>query len=201
MHYLTHYLEVRKMAETSTNIRASIAPELQTSGWLNTPQPLTLASLRGKVVVLHTFQIFCPGCVQMGIPQAQRIHQEFDPNRVAVIGLHTVFEHHEVMGREALEVFAYEYRLRFPIGIDKYDGPAQGVPMTMRAYQMQGTPTLILIGKTGHIRLHKFGHVSDLTVGFSIGALLAEEFDESAVTESSAQGAENPACDTDGCRV
>src|SRR5687768_9167385 len=201
MHYLTHYLEVRKMAETSTNIRASIAPELQTSGWLNTPQPLTLASLRGKVVVLHTFQIFCPGCVQMGIPQAQRIHQEFDPNRVAVIGLHTVFEHHEVMGREALEVFAYEYRLRFPIGIDKYDGPAQGVPMTMRAYQMQGTPTLILIDKTGHIRLHKFGHVSDLTVGFSIGALLAEEFDESAVTESSAQGAENPACDTDGCRV
>jgi thiol-disulfide isomerase/thioredoxin len=189
------------MAETSTNIRASIAPELQTSGWLNTPQPLTLASLRGKVVVLHTFQIFCPGCVQMGIPQAQRIHQEFDPNRVAVIGLHTVFEHHEVMGREALEVFAYEYRLRFPIGIDKYDGPAQGVPMTMRAYQMQGTPTLILIDKTGHIRLHKFGHVSDLTVGFSIGALVAEEFDESAVTESSAQGAENPACDTDGCRV
>ena len=189
------------MTETSTNIRASMAPELQTSGWLNTPHPLTLASLRGKVVVLHTFQIFCPGCVQMGIPQAQRIHQEFDPNRVAVIGLHTVFEHHEVMGREALEVFAYEYRLRFPIGIDKYEGAATGVPMTMRAYQMQGTPTLILIDKTGHIRLHKFGHVSDLTVGFSIGALLAEEFDESVVTESSAHGGENLACDTDGCKA
>jgi thiol-disulfide isomerase/thioredoxin len=192
------------MAETNTNIRAGMAPELQTSSWLNTPHPLTLASLRGKVVVLHTFQIFCPGCVQMGIPQAQRIHQEFDPNRVAVIGLHTVFEHHEVMGREALEVFAYEYRLRFPIGIDKYDGDdgaATGVPMTMRAYQMQGTPTLILIDKTGHIRLHKFGHVSDLTVGFSIGALLAEEFDESVVTESSAHGGENLACDTDGCKA
>ena len=189
------------MAETNTNIRAGMAPELQTSGWLNTPHPLTLASLRGKVVVLHTFQIFCPGCVQMGIPQAQRIHQEFDPNRVAVIGLHTVFEHHEVMGRKALEVFAYEYRLRFPIGIDKYDGPPTGVPLTMRAYQMQGTPTLILIDKTGHIRLHKFGHVSDLTVGFSIGALLAEEFDESAVTKSSANGGENLACDTDGCKA
>lgn len=189
------------MAETSINIRASIAPELQTSGWLNTPQPLTLASLRGKVVVLHTFQIFCPGCVQVGIPQAQRIHQEFDPNRVVVIGLHTVFEHHEVMGREALEVFSYEYRLRFPIGIDKYDGPTKGVPMTMRAYQMQGTPTLILIDKTGHIRLHKFGHVSDLTVGFSIGALLAEEFDESVVTKSSAHGGENLTCDTDGCKA
>jgi thiol-disulfide isomerase/thioredoxin len=193
------------MAETSTNIRAGMAPELQTSGWLNTPHPLTLASLRGKVVVLHTFQIFCPGCVQMGIPQAQRIHQEFDSNRVAVLGLHTVFEHHEVMGREALEVFAYEYRLRFPIGIDKYEGAATGVPMTMRAYQMQGTPTLILIDKTGHVRLHKFGHVSDLTVGFSIGALLAEEFDEpvvtESVTESPAYDGENLACDTDGCKA
>lgn len=190
------------MSETGNTIRTTIAPELQTSGWLNAAQPLTLASLRGKVVVLHTFQIFCPGCVQMGIPQAQRIYQEFDPNRVAVIGLHTVFEHHSVMGRDALEVFVHEYRLRFPIGIDKYDDQPQGVPLTMRAYQMQGTPTLILIDKTGHIRLHKFGHVSDLTVGFSIGALLSEEVDESAsATETSAPGVENSACDPDGCHV
>ena len=190
------------MAETSNNIRTSVAPELQTSGWLNTPQPLTLASLRGKVVVLHTFQIFCPGCVQVGIPQAQRIYQEFDPSRVAVIGLHTVFEHHPVMGRDALEVFVHEYRLRFPIGVDKYDGQPQGVPLTMRAYQMQGTPTLILIDKKGHIRLHKFGHVSDLTVGFSIGALLSEEVDESSsATETSAPSEGNSACDPDGCRV
>ena len=79
------------MTETGDAATASMAPELQTSGWLNTPRPITLASLRGKVVVLHTFQIFCPGCVQVGIPQAQRIYQEFDPDRVAVIGLHTVF--------------------------------------------------------------------------------------------------------------
>ena len=60
------------MKETKDALKASMAPELQISAWLNTPEPLTLASLRGKVVVLHTFQIFCPGCIQMGIPQAQR---------------------------------------------------------------------------------------------------------------------------------
>lgn len=192
------------MAETSNIISASAAPELQTSGWLNTPQPLTLASLRGKVVVLHTFQILCPGCVQAGIPQAQRISQEFDPDRVAVIGLHTVFEHHSVMGRDALEVFVHEYRLRFPIGIDKYDGEPRGIPLTMRAYQMQGTPTLILIDKAGHIRLHKFGHVSDLSVGFSIGALLSEkiEIDESAAIPAAAgTSSEYTVCDEDGCGV
>lgn len=192
------------MAETANIISASTAPELQTSGWLNTPQPLTLASLRGKVVVLHTFQIFCPGCVQVGIPQAQRIYQEFDSERVAVIGLHTVFEHHPVMGRDALEVFVYEYRLRFPIGIDKYDEKPQGVPLTMRAYQMQGTPTLILIDKSGRIRLHKFGHVSDLSVGFSIGALLSEEIeiDESSAIPATAEADNaNSVCDEDGCSL
>ena len=190
------------MKETKDALKASMAPELQISAWLNTPEPLTLASLRGKVVVLHTFQIFCPGCIQMGIPQAQRISQEFDPSRVAVVGLHTVFEHHEVMGRDALEVFVYEYRLRFPIGIDKYDGPAQGVPLTMRAYQMQGTPSLVLIDKTGRSRFHKFGHVSDLAVGFSIGALLSEEMEETTdVTPPTTTGTGNTPCDEDGCSI
>ncbi|MGH8763505.1 MAG: redoxin domain-containing protein [Nitrosospira sp.] len=187
------------MTATSNIISASTAPELQTSGWLNTTQPLTLASLRGKVIMLHTFQIFCPGCVQIGIPQAQRIYQEFDPKRVAVIGLHTVFEHHSVMGRDALEVFVHEYRLSFPIGIDRYEGQAQGVPLTMQAYQMQGTPTLVLIDKTGHVRLHKFGHVSDLTVGFSIGALLSEEIDEPAEMPATGGKAGSAGCDMDGC--
>ena len=183
------------------NTRAMVAPELQTSGWLNTLKPLTLAALRGKVVVLHTFQIFCPGCVQMGIPQAQKIYQEFDPSRVAVVGLHTVFEHHSVMGPDALEVFVHEYRLRFPIGIDKYEGQPGGVPLTMRAYQMQGTPTLILIDKNGYIRLHKFGHVSDLTVGFSIGALLSEETDEPAQVPEAESNAGNTTCGADGCSI
>ncbi len=103
------------------------------------------------------------------------MYEEFDPKEVAVIGLHTVFEHHSVMGRDALEVFVHEYLLRFPIGIDKYDDDQQRLPLTMHAYQMQGTPTLILIDKAGKLRLHKFGHISDLTLGFSIGTLLSEK--------------------------
>ena len=157
------------MLDTRTDTREGLAPELQTSDWINTLEPITLASLLGKVVVLHSFQMLCPGCVQVGIPQAQKIYEEFDPEKVAVIGLHTVFEHHSVMGKEALEVFVHEYRLRFPIGIDRYGDDGKGLPLTMSAYQMQGTPTLILIDKVGKLRLHKFGHISDLTLECSIG--------------------------------
>src|SRR5690606_31573950 len=100
-------------------VKKIITPELQTVGWLNKTESITLASMRSKVVLLHAIQMLCHVCVQVGIPQAQSIYEEFNPDQVAVIGLHTVFEHQAVMGRDAFEVFAYEYRLRIPTGIYK----------------------------------------------------------------------------------
>lgn len=187
------------MLDTRTDTREGLAPELQTSDWINTLEPITLASLLGKVVVLHSFQMLCPGCVQVGIPQAQKIYEEFDPEKVAVIGLHTVFEHHSVMGKEALEVFVHEYRLRFPIGIDRYGDDDKGLPLTMSAYQMQGTPTLILIDKIGKLRLHKFGHISDLTLGRSIGTLLSERIESTESPVGSQKSID--LCDEDGCKI
>lgn len=151
----------------------SEAPALEVAQWFNTPQALALSDLRGKVVVLHAFQMLCPGCVQHGIPQAQRIHAQFDRDDVEVIGLHTVFEHHDVMGPAALKVFIHENRLAFPIGVDQPDGDG-GVPRTMRKYGMRGTPTLILIDRQGALRFQQIGQVDDLAVGALIGQLLAE---------------------------
>lgn len=149
------------------------APEWQTSRWLNSDRPLTLADLRGRVVVLHAFQMLCPGCVQHGVPQAQRIARLFDASRVAVVGLHTVFEHHAAMTPEALAVFASEYRLTFPIGVD-LPSETGAIPRTMAAYGMQGTPTLVLIDRAGRLRKQSFGVEDDLRVGADIGFLLAE---------------------------
>ncbi len=150
------------------------APELSVSEWLNTDAPMSLASLRGKVVVLHAFQMLCPGCVSMGIPQAERIRQVFDKNDVAVIGLHTVFEHHAAMTPVALKAFVHEYRLTMPIGIDTHsDGDP--IPDTMRAYNLRGTPSLILIDRAGVIRYHHFGKVDDLALGAQIALLAVEQ--------------------------
>ena len=40
-----------------------LAPEWETTDWLNTEEPLCLAALRGRVVMVHAFQMLCPGCV------------------------------------------------------------------------------------------------------------------------------------------
>jgi peroxiredoxin len=153
--------------------RMTPAPELAVSQWFNTDAPLTLAQLRGRVVVLHAFQMLCPGCVQSGIPQAQRIASLFSPDKVAVIGLHTVFEHHAAMTPVALEAFLHEYRITFPVGVD-LPGEGTPIPQTMAAYGMQGTPTLILIDRAGRIRKHAFGAEDDLRVGADIALLTAE---------------------------
>lgn len=151
-----------------------LAPELAVSRWFNTQEPVTLERLRGRVVLLHAFQMLCPGCVSHGTPQAQRALTLFRNTDLAVIGLHTVFEHHAAMTPVSLEAFIHEYRLTFPIGVDQA-GENDPIPLTMRRYQMRGTPTAIIIGRDGVIRHHGFGQEEDMALGAILGALLAEK--------------------------
>ena len=149
------------------------APQILAESWLNTPAPLSLRELKGQVVALHAFQMLCPGCVAHGVPQAIAIQRHFAAEDVRVIGLHSVFEHHAVMRRPALEVFVHEYRLTFPIAIDR-PADSGSIPQTMLAYGLQGTPSLVLIDRAGRIRSIDFGPVEDMRVGAMIGAMLAE---------------------------
>lgn len=149
------------------------APALDVVRWFNTPTALDLTVLRGRVVVLHAFQMLCPGCVQGGLPQAQRISRLFPAEQVAVIGLHTVFEHHAAMTPVSLEAFIHEFRLTFPIAVDRPSDDGR-IPRTMAAYGMRGTPSLILIDRAGRIRKHGFGTEDDLLVGAEIATLMAE---------------------------
>lgn len=179
-----------------------MAPAWQTTAWLNSPKPLELADLRGKVVLLHAFQMLCPGCVASAIPQAKRAAQVFAGVPLAVVGLHTVFEHHAVMGKDALQAFLYEYRIEFPVGIDAPGPDGDPIPRTMRAYQMQGTPTTVLIDAEGRLRRQVFGTVDDLQLGADIGMLLAEAAHmDKGFTTVGASAATAGACGPAGCAI
>ncbi len=178
-------------------------PPWQLSGWLNATVAPSLQSLRGRAVLVHAFQMLCPGCVQHALPQMQRVQSMFDPAHVAVIGLHTVFEHHAAMQRVALEAFVHEYRLSFPIGIDEaaIDGP---VPTTMRAWGLRGTPSLVLLDRAGLVRLHEFGAVPDLRLGAAISeAIQRMPALDVAAADQAAGGTQfaQAACDGAECRV
>jgi hypothetical protein len=150
-------------------------------------------------VVVHVFQMLCPACVAHGLPQAQQIRAAFPERDVVVIGLHSVFEHHDVMTAHALRAFIHEYRLSFPIGID-LPASTGALPLTMQAYGLRGTPSLLLFDREGRLRLSHFGHLDDLRVGALMGQLLVQT--PSTRGAGSAQSpASDTGCDAMGCRA
>ncbi len=150
------------------------APEWTTSQWLNSDKPLTLADFRGHVILAGAFQMLCPGCVSDLIPQLRKAHALFKGADVSVIGLHTVFEHHDAMQPVSLKAFLHENRITFPVAVDMPQMPANPLPATMALYGMKGTPTLLLIDKSGNLRRHSFGHIDDMQLGAEVMALLGE---------------------------
>jgi hypothetical protein len=181
-----------------------LLPDWQISTWLNTRAPLTLASLRGRVVLLHAFQMLCPACVAYGLPQAERVRQAFPASELAVVGLHTVFEHHEVMTVDALRAFVHEYRWSFPIGVDQPDGLG-GPSITMTRYGLRGTPSCLVLDQEGRVRLHHLGQIDDLVLGALLGRLIARSGvecgagEESLATAAIRVGTGSVVCESTGC--
>lgn len=174
----------------------TLAPPLLADTWFNSSTSVTLEGLRGKVVVVYAFQMLCPGCVSHALPQAQRVRETFSPEAVAVIGLHTVFEHHAANSAEALKAFLHEYRIDFPVGIDRpsADGP---LPETMKAYAMRGTPTVLIIDRDGRLRHQHFGHPPDLQLGAEIMAAVGQA--RTAAPSAAAREAEAAGCADGTC--
>ena len=72
----------------------------------------------------------------------------------------------------SLKAFAFEYKLRFPIGIDE---PGLGhLPKTIPFYGLLGTPSLVATDAMWRLRGNYFGSASDLQIGYQIANLLSE---------------------------
>lgn len=55
---------------------------LHVSRWFNTPRPITLGELRGKVVPIHAFQTLCPACVARSTATTGARPRRWPPPRV-----------------------------------------------------------------------------------------------------------------------
>ncbi|HCH31839.1 MAG TPA: alkyl hydroperoxide reductase [Oceanospirillaceae bacterium] len=183
------------------------SPQKQTSGidivasqWLNSDLPISIDNLRGQVVVIVAFQMLCPGCVSHCLPQASKIHQLYGGQGVQVIGLHSVFEHHEAMSAVSLQAFLHEYQIQFPVAIDQASktGP---IPLTMANLHLQGTPTTIVIDAEGVVRLKHFGQVPDLVLGEMLGQLRQPISPPKAAISAQEQTATAGQCDDGVCSL
>lgn len=148
-------------------------PEIKASAWLNS-EPLSIEKERGKVVLLYAFQMLCPGCVTHAAPQVKKVYEFFSRDLLTVIGLHSVFEHHEAMGIESLKAYLYEFQYTFPVAVDNQT-EGNPLPDTMTMLGLRGTPSILLVDKKGFLRSHLFGRVEDLQLGVELGVLLGEK--------------------------
>jgi hypothetical protein len=124
--------------------------------------------------MLDAFQMLCPACVAHAVEQSKRVAALFNHPDFKLIGLHTVFEHHEAMTPTSLAAFLHEYQITYPVAVDQ-PVPGNPIPRTMEAYGMRGTPTTILIDRQGRLRYHRFGLEDDLILASATTQLLLEQ--------------------------
>lgn len=156
-------------------MQPSPAPEWQTSAWLN-HDPGMLTQLRGKVVLVEFFQLWCPGCNAFSIPLFKRWNELYGDNpQVEIVSIHSVFEGHSFQTRERLESFIEEKGIRHAVGIDSYSSATAKVPISMQRFKAEGTPHVIIIDKQGQIQFSHFGRFNPGPVEGFIERLLKEK--------------------------
>ena len=144
------------------------APEFtETQDWFNTPgdQPLTLASLRGRVVLVDFWTYTCINCIRT-LPYLKAWYAAYHDQGLTIVGVETpefAFEKDASNVRDAIEQFG----LRYPVVQDNDMG-------TWNAYDNEYWPADYLIDAHGQVRYATFGEGEYDTTETAIRALLAE---------------------------
>ena len=141
------------------------APELTGHrGWLNTDKPLSLAGLKGKVVLLDFWTYGCINCIHI-IPDLKRLEKKY-PNELVVIGVHSAkFENEK--DTENIRRIILRYEIEHPI---VNDADFQ----IWRSYAVNAWPTRYLIDPAGYIIGRLSGEGSYDVLDQTIGDTIAE---------------------------
>jgi thiol-disulfide isomerase/thioredoxin len=99
------------------SVAQSAAPEFTgIDGWLNATAPLTLAGLRGKVVLVDFWTYSCINC-RRTVPYLNRWQAEYGAKGLQVVGIHTP-EFGFERARHNVADAVHEFGIRYPVGQD-----------------------------------------------------------------------------------
>ncbi len=158
-------------ATTSGGVKFAIAdpqpaPELTgLTNWINS-NPLTLASLKGKVVVIDFWTYSCINCIHT-LPYVQGWYDKYQKDGLVVLGIHApefAFEHIPANVAKAVK----DDHLTYPVALDNDMA-------TWQAYSNQYWPAEYFIDRQGRLRHYKFGEGDYDQDEKVIRALLSED--------------------------
>jgi cytochrome c biogenesis protein CcdA/thiol-disulfide isomerase/thioredoxin len=145
-----------------------VAPEFAgIADWLNTPgnRPLSLASLRGKVVLVDFWTYSCINCIRT-LPHLRAWYAAYHKAGLEIVGVHTpefAFEHVLSNVRQA----THNLHVTWPVALDNAYG-------TWTAYSNEYWPADYLVDKSGRVRDYHFGEGAYGQTEQAIRTLLGE---------------------------
>lgn len=141
------------------------APEIVgINRWLNS-EPLSLASLRGEVVLIDFWTYTCINCIRT-LPFVTGWYEKYKDSGLVVIGVHTPeFEFEKKT--ENVEMAIKMFNINYPVAQDNDYA-------TWNNYDNLFWPAKYLIDKNGRIRLTHFGEGEYDTIERAIQSLLSE---------------------------
>jgi thiol-disulfide isomerase/thioredoxin len=156
-----------KIIPTQQYADYGLAPELTNTVWINTPTPLRLADLRGKVVLLEMWTFDCINCRHV-TPSIEGWNQKYSRQGLVVIGNHyPEFSYEADLGH--LKQSVSDLGITYAVAQDN-----QGD--TWKAYNNAYWPTIYLIDKRGHIRYVHIGEGAYDVTEKAIQDLFTEKF-------------------------
>jgi thiol-disulfide isomerase/thioredoxin len=142
-----------------------LAPELtKITGFINS-EPITLADLKGKVVLVDFWTYSCINCIRT-IPYLNAWHEKYADNGLVIVGIHTPefeFEKDYNNVKAAVEKF----NIKYPVVQDNEKG-------TWEAYENRYWPRKYLIDNEGYVRFDHIGEGAYTETEKVIQSLLAE---------------------------
>jgi len=126
-------------AQERTRVRA---PEITGGrGWLNTDKPLSIAALKGKIVLLDFWTYGCINCMHI-IPDLKKLEAKY-ANQLVVIGIHSAKFKNE-KETENIRRIILRYEIEHPVYNDSEYAVWQN-------YGVRAWPTQVLIDPAGYI--------------------------------------------------
>lgn len=147
------------------NVNPYAAPEITgIQEWINS-EPLTLAGLKGKVVLVDFWTYSCINCIRT-LPYVEKWYETYKDQGLVVIAMHAPEFAFEKIPENVNNAVA-QHKLTYPIGLDNDF-------KTWRAFQNQYWPASYLVDKDGNVRREHFGEGEYMESEAAIRALLAE---------------------------
>lgn len=119
------------------------APEFIGTEWINAEKPITIASRKGKVTIVHFWTFGCINC-KRNLPPVQRLYDKFRERGVEFISIHTP-ELKEERDLDNVKKAVKDNNIKYPVLIDpKYEN--------WKAWKVEYWPTFFIIDQAGTIR-------------------------------------------------